>query len=376
MSNLQERLQALTSNIEEILSISSTAGASVGVVQGGKVVFKGNYGFRDHGLSKGPNSDTLYNIGSLTKSMVAVSAGIQVSKGNLEWSTRVSDIVPEFKTSDETVSEGCNIIDLLAHRTGLPAANVLWYQGGSRPLVQKDDLMPMINAMPPMAPFRSAWAYSNWPYSLAGEVVGRVSGQAWHEVLRQNVWEPLGMSRTTTSACWKDQDNTAEGFSGLEAGRLHPITSQVVNDSTIMGAAGGVCSCINELLVYYTALMEASHRTGTERVLDAASNPFREVQTLLSPHPVLTPPPFGLFSETTYALGWARGQLPGKIGVLSENTALVDEMPFIGKGSTPQRVFYHSGTLSGFYSSVYLMPETESCVVALVNTKPVCDSAD
>lgn len=243
-------------------------------------------------------------------------------------------------------------------------------------LVPGDDLLPMINAMPVMAPFRSGWAYTNWPYSLAGEVIGPVGGQPWHEVLRQSIWEPLGMARTTTSASWREPDNVAEGFSGLKDGKLHAITSQLVDDSSIMGSAGGVCTSVNELLVYYTALMKALVHTTVDRKLDATSNPFREVQTLLSSHTVLTPAPFGLFSETTYALGLARGRLTGKIGVISDNTRLVDDMPIIGHGTTSQIVLYHSGTLSDFYSSVYLMPETESCVISLVNTKSICDSAD
>ncbi|KAL8811461.1 MAG: hypothetical protein Q9223_001710 [Gallowayella weberi] len=376
MSILQERLQSLTPNIEKILMISSTAGASVGVVHRGEVVFRGNYGFRDHALSKAPDSDTLYNIGSLTKSMIAATVAVLVLGGKLQWNTRVSDIVPEFRTSDRTISDSCNIIDLLAHRTGLPTANVLWYQGGSKPLIQKNDLLPMINAMPPMAPFRSTWGYSNWPYCLAGEVIGRVSGQPWHQVLRQSLWEPLGMKKTTTSAHWRQQDNVAGGFSGINAGKPHPITSQVADDSSIMGPAGGVCTSVNELLVYYTALMKASHQTEPDSKTNSASNPFGDVQTSLSPHAVLTPPPFGLFTDTTYALGLARGQLPGKVGVISDNTALVEKMPLIGKGTAPQVVLYHSGTLSGFYSSVYLLPETQSCIVSLVNTKPICDSAD
>ena len=118
MSGSEDRFGTLKPIINKILSINSTAGASVGVVRRGEVVFRGNYGFRDHGLSKVPDSSTLYNIGSLTKSMVAAAAGILVSKGKLQWDTLVTEIVPEFKTFDRKISDSCNIIDLLAHRTG------------------------------------------------------------------------------------------------------------------------------------------------------------------------------------------------------------------------------------------------------------------
>jgi CubicO group peptidase (beta-lactamase class C family) len=103
MSGSEDRFEALKPKINKIMSTSSTAGAPVGVFQRGKVVFWGNYGFRDHGLIKGPDRDALYNIGSLTKSMVAAAAGILVSIGKLHWGTLVSEIVPEFKTFDRNV---------------------------------------------------------------------------------------------------------------------------------------------------------------------------------------------------------------------------------------------------------------------------------
>ncbi|KKZ65888.1 hypothetical protein EMCG_08393 [[Emmonsia] crescens] len=51
-------------------------------------------------------------------------------------------------------------------------------------------------------------------------------------------------------------------------------------------------------------------------------------------------------------------------------------MPTMSKGTKPQFSFYHQGTLSGLYACVVLLPETESDVVVLVNTKPANDSAD
>lgn len=71
--------------------------------------------------------------------------------------------------------------------------------------------------------------------------------------------------------------------------------------------------------LYYTALMMASRQAGTEKKFNTTSNPLGKVQRLLSPHKVLSPPPFGLLAETTYTLGLTRGQLPGKALVISDN---------------------------------------------------------
>jgi CubicO group peptidase (beta-lactamase class C family) len=161
MADLNKRLQSIVATIEEILKLSSSAGASVGVAVNGKAVFKENFGFRDHWRSKRADSDTLYSIGSLTKSMTAAAAGIAVSQGSLKWESRICDILPNFRPSNRYLAENCTIADLLCHRSGLPGANTLWYQGGSEPLVAKKDIVPMINSMPAIFDLRSSWGYSN-----------------------------------------------------------------------------------------------------------------------------------------------------------------------------------------------------------------------
>ncbi|KKZ65889.1 hypothetical protein EMCG_08394 [[Emmonsia] crescens] len=52
--------------------------------------------------------------------------------------------------------------------------------------------------------------------------------------------EPLGLERTTTDSCWRDQSSTAQGFSGLSGGSMLPVRSQEVDHDSIMEAAGGV----------------------------------------------------------------------------------------------------------------------------------------
>ena len=142
-----------------------------------------------------------------------------------------------------------------------------------------------------------------------------------------------------------------------------------------MGPAGSFCTSVNELLVPCNELVKASKKEETDWEPKTASSYFGEVQTLLSPPTVLTPPPFGLSTDTTYSRAGTRSTTRKAWCHLS-NTGLVDEIPFIGQGSTPQIVFYNSRTLTGFYSSVCLMPETQSCIVSLASTHPVFNSAD
>lgn len=370
-TSLKERLAGTASTIEEILKISNSAGVSVGVAANGVPVFKKSFGFRDHSRKCKADSSTLYKIGSLTKTMTAAAMGVAVHKGVLDWDTRVRSVIPEYRPADAQLADNLTVTDLLCHRSGIPTANALWYQGGSKPLVTNKDIVPMMNAMPPAFGLRSSWGYSNWPFAMAGEVISRAMHVPWQTVLREHIWEPLNMTRTRSDAEWRAAGNAADGFSGLPDGELFPLASQIADDSSVMGAAGGVASCIDDLLAYYTGLMSAAQDP------DGTETPFKEVGKIVSSHSVLDPAPFGLLSvDTNYTMGLVRTRLPAQLGVISDNAGLVKRMPVMGKGCEPQLVLYHSGTLSGFYASVYLLPETKSCVVALVNTKPICDSAD
>jgi CubicO group peptidase (beta-lactamase class C family) len=100
MSEFEERLRGLHPTIEKILSISGSAGASIGILHNGKVAHTDNFRFRDHAQKQSPAADTLYNIGSLTKSMVAQVVGVLVEEGKLSWNTRVSDVISEFQSQD------------------------------------------------------------------------------------------------------------------------------------------------------------------------------------------------------------------------------------------------------------------------------------
>ena len=372
--SLNMKLQVPRSQIESILSLTGSVGASIGILQEG-VSHSEHFGFRNHALSKAPDGDTLYNIGSLTKSMIAATVGSLVAEGKIQWTTPICDIIPEFRIGNRSTSDQSTFIDLLSHRSGLPTANVLWYQGGSKTLVEKSDLLPMVNGMTTKFPIRDGWSYSNWGYSLVAEAIQHVSNEPWQLMLERRIFDSLEMVRSRTDPDWRADSNIAEGFSGMLDSEPLPVTSQDVNDGTIMGPAGGVCSSTKELLIYYKALMDSleqsSASTSPSNVNDKCGL-IAEADNLFASHATI----YSSYSEeATYGLGLLRSRLPGKLGIMSDNSGLA-EMPLIGKGTPSQTIFNHAGTLSGFYSSVYLLPETKTCVVVLVNSKPICDSAD
>ena len=140
-----------------------------------------------------------------------------------------------------------------------------------------------------------------------------------------------------------------------------------------MGSAGGARSCVNDLLRLYLAFLRSYNhqlRTGASSTPDS---PLKHVPTLMSAHAILPGP---TLYETTYALGWARSELPGPMGVTGLNPNLVDEMPIVGRGSPSRLCIHHQGSLAGTLTAVNLFSETDSAIVVLTNALALNDCAD
>lgn len=93
----------------------------------------------------------------------------------------------------------------------------------------------------------------------------------------------------------------------------------------------------------------------------------------MSPHNQL--PGYSL-RESSYGYGWIRTQLPNQLCRISPNFEMLGEEPILGAGAPPKLMISHYGSMPGTYCGVSLFPETESFLVLLSNSTPMCDSAD
>lgn len=148
------RLQDIRPTLERIGNISGTAGASFGVLHRGQVLYKDNLGYRDVAAKTAADSETLYGLGSLTKSMTAIAIGKLVKDGLLTWETPVRDILPDFQHDDPVITNLTTVVDLLAHRTGLSGDLSLTFQGDGEALLPKGQFIRTFNNLDKVASFR------------------------------------------------------------------------------------------------------------------------------------------------------------------------------------------------------------------------------
>jgi len=316
----------------------SVPAASIAIVRDGGVIVTRGYGFRDLDRGLSADENTLYAIGSITKSFTAAAVGLLVERGQLQWETRIVDMIPDFRLFDDFATQRITSIDLLCHRSGLPDHNFVWYFTD----FSRADLVRRLRFLQPSADFRTTFQYNPLMYNLAGYLVEQVSGVTWEEFTRRNLFGPLDMPRSNFSnEEYLADDNHAVPFTDREGVRvqveLHP-------SQTLSGPAGSINSTVVEL-AHWMIVQLAEGKFRDQQVLSAET--VRRMQSphmpLPSGHPPGEGPEGAVYSFASYGLGWIIGTYYDQI------------------------VVEHSGAIDGFASKMVMLPRLNAGVVILTN---------
>lgn len=211
--------------VEQVRRDWKIPGIAVSLVRDGVITFANGYGVRAIGSPERVDGDTLFPIGSCTKSFTAAALAMLVDEAKIGWDDPVRRHRPDFAVADEWMSNHITVRDLLAHRLGLKRATPIY----TSLQFSQSDLIARMRYLEPLVDFRSEFTYDNAQYTLAGALVEAVSGQSWREFVRGRIFTPLGMTRSQT--CYADAaslDNRTGGHTLMPQGVL-------VNSSTMIG---------------------------------------------------------------------------------------------------------------------------------------------
>ena len=296
---------------------SAVPGASVLVVQDGRVVLARAYGMADpvHGVAATTRTD--YRLASVTKQFTAMAIMLLVRDGKLGYDLPVRDILPEMPRASQQVT----IRNLLNHTSG-----VLDYEDlipdTQTVQVHDADVLRLLSARDSMnfAP-GTHYRYSNSGYCLLALVVERVSGMPFPRFLHERIFAPLGMTSSVAHQDGIDTvPNRAYGFTP-DSGRFLP-TDQSVTSATL--GDGGVYTSALDLVHWDQALYPGG-------LLDSA--------TLVQ----ATTPPALPSDSTQYGFGW-----------------FIDAYRGV-------RRWRHTGETSGFRNAIQRFPDRRFTVIILTN---------
>jgi CubicO group peptidase (beta-lactamase class C family) len=178
-----------------------TPGAVVGVIKGGKLAFVKGYGAADLTNGLPFTAETPTNIGSSTKQFTGFALALLASRGKLSLDDDVRKHVPELKDFGKRIT----VRHLLTHTTGYREfINTLIIEGRQvleGDYIAPDEVIKVINRQPALQnEVGGEFNYNNSAFSLATIVLERVTGRPFAEWMRDEVFLPLGMTKTWVRA--------------------------------------------------------------------------------------------------------------------------------------------------------------------------------
>ncbi|KAI0465878.1 putative D-aminoacylase [Xylaria cf. heliscus] len=369
---LLERLDRLGPTIQSICSVTGAPSVSLGVAYKGESIYQWSHGLVDTTKNLQPDSDTVYGIGSISKVFTASAIGILVDEGYLNWSTPVHTILPEFRNRNQFITEELTVEDLLCHHSGMANSNEWWYGADGELLFTKDQTMEFINALKPVSPLRSRYNYNNWNFALLGEVIERLTGVSYGTFISMRILDPMGMSRTSASHKFGDDENLALPYAVLDDLSAYQLPMPKSEDDTILGSVLGIQSTVSDLLTYSQGLIMAYHDQLESGKTASPTSPLKNVVKQLSAHTRRGSP--SMFQKA-YCLGMYRHQLPNPFDGLGCNTMFVNQMPVLVPGKDASLVLSHAGSLAGYTTFISLLPEIDCSIAVLVNSIGLGDPA-
>jgi D-alanyl-D-alanine carboxypeptidase len=187
------QVSAIDEIVAENLHQRSVPSVSIAVVRGGRTVFAKAYGLASVSPRRPADLSTRYNIGSVAKQMVATSLLMLVDEGKLSLDDTVDRWLPEL-----TDANRITVRQVLSHTAGYKS----FLLSETMPVEATHPTTPKAIAdrwgREPLdyAP-GSDWQYSNTDYTIASLIVERITGQPLDSVLRQTIFQPLGMTSAT-----------------------------------------------------------------------------------------------------------------------------------------------------------------------------------
>src|SRR5438477_939849 len=168
-------------------------GVALAIVKDDAVVVAKGYGVRKLGDPAPVDARTLFGIASNTKVFTATALGLLVEDKKIEWDAPVVRYLPAFAMWDPYVTRELTVRDLLVHRSGLGlgAGDLLWWPPST---YDRKEIARRLRFIPPATSFRSAYAYDNVLYLIAGELIEAIAGQSWENFVGARVLAKVGMS--------------------------------------------------------------------------------------------------------------------------------------------------------------------------------------
>lgn len=222
---------------------------SVLVADNGKVIFKKGFGLANMEWNIPNATDTKFRLGSITKQFTATLILQLVEQGKIKLDGKLIDYLPDYRKDTGTK---VTIHNLLSHTSGIPSYTSLpgFFQNVSRNPFTVDDFIKKYASGDLEFEPGTKFVYDNSGYFLLGAIIEKVTGKPYEQVLKENIFDPVGMKNSGYDHWNTIISKRATGYTQTARG----YETAPYLDMSIPYAAGSLYSTVEDLYLWDQAL--------------------------------------------------------------------------------------------------------------------------
>jgi len=307
-------------------------GAALAILRVGSTdeLVEAAYGVLNKDTGVAATTDSLFQIGSITKVWTATVVMQLVDEGRLDLDAPVVEVLPELQLTDPEVTKQVTMRHLLTHTSGIDGDDFTDTGRGDDCLEQ---YVARLDQLAQNHPIGATWSYCNSGFVLMGRVIEKLTGGTWDQAMRERLFGPLGLAHTVTLPEEVLLYRAAMGHTA--EGTEEPARAAVSGMPRSLGPAGLVSSTPADVLTFARLHLAGGVGRDGERVLSEQST-----QAMADKHADL-PDKHSL--GDSWGLGWIRYGWDG------------------------HRLVGHDGNTIGQSAFLRLLPEQGLAVTLLTN---------
>ncbi|NUO57967.1 MAG: serine hydrolase [Hamadaea sp.] len=333
-------LPRLRARVARLLTEYAIPSAAIGVLRDGEVT-EVAVGVKNVLTGEPATTDTVYQCGSMTKTWTALAFLQLVDEGTVDLDAPVRNHLPTFAVADPEVSARVTPRHLLYHTSGIEEA----YGDPGEDDDVYERMVDGIADAPQVFPLGHTHGYSAaLGYAVLARILEVRDGKGWDDVLRDRLFEPMGLTSTNSRREQVDEARAATGHL-TPALEQDPVVTPVDYLPRAFGPGGNVTSTVREVLAMAHVLLTEGLAPNGKRILSAESVQEMKRSRVPVPDPYLFGPEWALglivcdwHGQTVYASDGSTIGQNARLRVLPEsNTAIV----LLTNGG-PREAFYRA----------------------------------
>ncbi|HZZ70182.1 MAG TPA: serine hydrolase domain-containing protein [Phenylobacterium sp.] len=330
-----ERIAALREFIAQSAKELEVPGVGIAIIDQGKVVWQGGYGVRELGHAEPVDAHTKFMIASNTKGMSTLLLSVLADEGKLRWDQKVVDLYPSFRLGSDATTKAVEVRHLVCACTGLPRRDYAFILADGK--APATDTFSQLSKTEPTSAFGELYQYSNLLAAAAGYLGGTLAypnmeiGAAYDKAMQTRIFGPLGMHDTTFDFKVGESGDWARPHGYDIDGQMTEMSNHFNHLIVPYRPAGGAWSSAADVARYAELELSKGLLPDGKRLVSQAN----------------------LLERRKRGVPTGEGAWYG-MGLFNE---VVSGVP----------VITHGGTLQGFHSDWWILPDSGMGAVLLTN---------